>query len=68
MLCKNCEHFRIECDPQIIGGECWDFGRATCSKYNLVTEFRTRHKFETLSCVEDNYEDDRRESGLIAED
>lgn len=50
-LCKNCEHFKIAYEPQIIGGECWDWGLAVCERYNLETDFRSHKKFEWLSCI-----------------
>lgn len=53
-LCKDCEHFHIDYEPQKIGGQMVDFGRASCKKHNLVTDFRTHSKFETLSCVEES--------------
>ena len=53
MLCKDCEYFCIDYEPQRIGGECLDWGRASCKKYNLVTDFRTHSKFKKLSCIEE---------------
>lgn len=28
-------------------------GEAVCDKHNLITDFRTKKKFETLRCVEE---------------
>lgn len=53
MLCKNCEYFKIDYEPQRICGQIVDFGRASCKKHNLVTDFSTHSKFETLYCVEE---------------
>ena len=52
-LCKDCKHFHIQCEPYKVGGQIWDFGLARCEKYNLVTEFISHKKFETLSCKDD---------------
>ena len=51
-LCKDCEHFKIDYEPYYVGGECWDFGQASCTKHDLVTPFRSKRKFKTLKCVE----------------
>ena len=51
-LCKDCEHFKIIQQPLIVGGECWDFGKAICSKHNLETDFRNQSKFKTLECID----------------
>ena len=53
MFCKQCDHFKIQCEPQIIGGQCWDFGQAICQKHNLITDFKTHNKLEKLKCIED---------------
>lgn len=47
-LCKDCPHFHIDFEP-LRGG--FDLGRASCDKYNLVTDFVNRRKFNTLECV-----------------
>lgn len=57
MKCKNCEHFKIEYEPYKSGGVCWDTGLARCMKHDLVTDFITHKKFETLECVEDEKND-----------
>ena len=49
MLCKECPHFRITVEP-------WpgvDFGHAVCDKYQLIVDFITRKKFDTLECAEE---------------
>ena len=46
MLCKDCEYFKIEYQP--IKG--FDFGRARCTKYDVITDFRDERKFKWLSC------------------
>ena len=51
-LCKDCEYFEIIQQPLIVGGECWDFGTAICSKHNLETDFRNQSKFKTLECID----------------
>lgn len=49
MLCKDCEHFKITCQYE----NEYNWGEAICEKYNLITDFRSKKKFETLKCVED---------------
>jgi len=58
MLCKDCEHFKIDIEPQRIGGQLVDWGRASCKKHNLVVDFTTHGKFKTLSCVEEEKDGD----------
>lgn len=48
-LCKDCPHFHIECEYRSPS----EWGIATCDKYDLITDFRTKKKFETLRCVKD---------------
>lgn len=50
MLCKDCEHFQILCEPM----KDVDFGHAVCNKYHLTTDFLSHKKFEWLSCIEDD--------------
>ena len=52
MRCKDCKHFKIEYEPYKSGGVCWDTGLARCMKHDLVTDFITHKKFETLECIE----------------
>lgn len=47
-LCKDCPHFHIDYEP--IKGV--DFGRASCDKYDLITDFLDHRKFKRLTCVE----------------
>ena len=49
-LCKDCEYFKISYEPQRIGRQLVDWGQAKCEKYNLVTDFRSHSKFNTLTC------------------
>ena len=48
-LCKNCEYFHIRMEYE----NEYNWGTAECKKHNLVTDFRSKKKFETLSCIED---------------
>ena len=48
MLCKDCPHFHIDYPP--LNGA--DFGRASCRKYNLITDFIDKRKFKRLECVD----------------
>lgn len=61
MLCKDCKDFKIKFEPQIIGGECVDWGQAECKKHNLVVDFKNHGKFKWLSCVEDKAESEDKE-------
>ena len=47
-LCKDCPHFQITAEYR----NKYEWGEAICKKHNLITEFRTKKKFETLECVE----------------
>ena len=48
--CIDCPHFKITQEP--IKG--WDWGRAVCKKYDLVTDFVTRRNLKALVCVEED--------------
>ena len=48
-LCKDCEHFHILCEYE----SPYAWGEATCEKHNLITDFRSKKKFETLRCIEE---------------
>ena len=48
MQCKDCEYFKITETPDGI-----NWGRATCTKYDLVTDFRNKRKINRLTCIED---------------
>ena len=52
-LCKDCEFFHIRMEYK----NEYNWGMAECKKYNLVTDFRTKKKFETLTCIEDEQDD-----------
>ena len=54
MLCKDCPHFNIRMEYENI----YNWGMAECKKHNLVTDFRSKKKFDTLSCVEEERKDD----------
>ena len=49
-LCKDCEYFHIRCEYK----NPYEWGEAVCKKHNLITDFRSKKKFETLSCIEDD--------------
>lgn len=49
-LCKDCEYFHIRCEYK----NPYEWGEAVCEKHNLITDFRTKKKFKTLSCIEDD--------------
>ena len=52
MKCKDCEYFRIAYEPLGKGKNKMDWGRAECTKHNLITDFRNHGKFERLKCIE----------------
>jgi hypothetical protein len=54
MICKDCPHFRIDYPP--LKGV--DFGRASCDKHNLITNFLDKRKFKSLKCVEEEGDSD----------
>ena len=54
MLCKDCPHFHIDYPPI----KNIDFGRASCDKHDLITDFIDMKKFETLKCVEEEGKQD----------
>lgn len=45
--CTECEHFRIQCEYE----SEYNWGLAECTKYNLVTDFRSHSKLKKLTCV-----------------
>lgn len=48
-LCKNCPYFKVDYEPL----KDVDFGRASCSKHDLITDFLDYRKFERLICIEE---------------
>lgn len=54
MLCKDCPHFHIDYPPL----KGLDWGRASCDKYNLITDFLDKRKFKMLKCVEEEGDPD----------
>lgn len=48
-ICKDCEYFHIREEYQ----NEYEWGLAECKKHNLVTDFRSKKKFETLTCIEE---------------
>lgn len=46
-LCKDCPHFHIQCEYK----NPYEWGEAFCDKYDLITDFRTKNKFQTLNCI-----------------
>ena len=52
-LCKDCPHFHIRSEYR---SEI-EWGEAVCDKYDLITDFRTKAKFELLGCVEEEQHD-----------
>ena len=57
MKCKDCQYFKILQMP--IKG--WDLGMAECRKHNMVVDFASMRKVNTLECVEETSEDREQE-------
>ena len=55
--CKDCEHFHIKWEPKHYKGLFTDFGQAACDKYDLVVDFRTNKRFDTLYCIKSEAEE-----------
>ena len=51
-LCKDCPYFKIRCECK----NPYEWGEAVCEKHNLITDFRSKKKFETLRCIEEDKE------------
>lgn len=47
--CKDCPHFEIRSEYESI----YNWGEAVCKKHNLITDFRSKKKVETLCCIEE---------------
>jgi len=57
MKCWECEHFKIQYEPiGKISTGIWDFGRAKCTKHNLVVDFTDHRKLKKLKCIEQKQE------------
>ena len=54
VYCKDCEHFHIDYEPL---PDHYDTGRASCDKYNFITDFYDRRKINKLECVEEGDEE-----------
>ena len=52
MLCKDCPYFYIRAEYK----DEYNWGEAVCVKHNLITDFRTKKKVETLRCIEEEWE------------
>lgn len=48
MKCKDCEHFKILCEPMMP----WELGVAQRDNYGMVTEFIDYRKINRLTCIE----------------
>lgn len=53
MNCKDCDYFHINYEPMKVGKSIYDLGRASCKKYNLVTDFSNNRKINRLKCVDE---------------
>ena len=49
MKCKDCEHFEIGYPPMMP----YDSGLAVCKKHNLVCDYTSNRKLNSLTCVEE---------------
>lgn len=55
-LCKDCEHFHIR---QGLLPDHYDTGLAECRKYGLVVDFYNMRKFNTLTCAQEEKENEK---------
>lgn len=54
MKCWDCPDFKILYAPiKVKGGGVWDFGKAKCTKHDLVVYFPNQGKLKKLQCVEE---------------
>ena len=52
--CWDCPNFKIQYEPiGKISTGIWDFGRAKCTKHDLVVDFPNHRKLKKLECVEE---------------
>ena len=58
MKCKDCEYFHIDYEPYRYIGSHTELGQASCTKHNLVTNYASKKKFETLCCIEERKDDE----------
>lgn len=49
MKCTDCEHFEIGYPPMMP----YDSGLAVCKKHNLVCDYTSKRKLNSLTCVEE---------------
>ncbi|MBO5970719.1 MAG: hypothetical protein J6S14_19775 [Clostridia bacterium] len=57
MKCIDCPAFKVAYEPIKADNGYWDLGRAVCEKHNLITDFATRRKLNSLECWEKSTED-----------
>ena len=61
MKCWECKHFEIQYKPiGKISTGIWDFGRAKCTKYDLIVDFPDNRKLKKLECIEE-----QKQEGLV---
>ena len=51
-MCENCKYFSIAYEP--FG---YEWGRAVCKKYDLITDFKDHRKIKRLTCAIDKMEE-----------
>ena len=59
MKCLDCPHFEIQYEPLKSISGVLDFGRAKCSKFNLIVDFTNHRKLKKLECKEETMSVDR---------
>lgn len=52
MKCVECPYFKIAYEPIKADRGYWDLGRTECKKHDLVTDFYSHRKLNTLKCVD----------------
>jgi len=45
MRCKECTHFKILYEPY-----SYEWGKVKCEKYNLYADYKSKQKFDRLTC------------------
>ena len=53
MNCWDCPYFKIQYEPIKDSTGIWDFGRAKCTKHDLIVDFPDHRKLKKLKCVEE---------------
>ena len=61
--CSECEHFEIQYPPMGF----YDSGMAKCEKHDLVVDYFGKQKLNKLTCVEEDFEMQKKAYKLFVE-